>query len=385
MRLLYLTADPGVPVLGHKGASVHVRKMASALAAAGASVTVASPRIDPEGDVLDPAVYLRRIAQVLPDAFADAGALLPAVAAQADEVTELARERRVDAIYERFSLFSCAGASAARALGIPHVLEVNAPLREEARRFRSLPFRDVAREIEMSVFAAADRIFAVSGRLAELLRAEGVPAAKVEVAPNAVAADDFPAPADRERSAFTVGFAGGMKAWHGIQVLASAFGQALAMGLDGRLETIGTGPLVDELDAAGLPEEKLVCHGPLSHAEALRRMLGWRVGVAPYLPVPDFYFSPLKVLEYMATGLCPVASDLGDIRALLGGGSRGVLVAPGSSDDLAAALVELSRDRERAWRLGARARDYVLAHHRWEDNAERVLAAIGAPAAAEVV
>ena len=29
MRLLYLCCDPGIPVLGHKGASVHVRELAA--------------------------------------------------------------------------------------------------------------------------------------------------------------------------------------------------------------------------------------------------------------------------------------------------------------------------------------------------------------------
>jgi len=40
MRLLYVSADPGVPILGHKGASVHVRELVSAFAAGGAVVTV---------------------------------------------------------------------------------------------------------------------------------------------------------------------------------------------------------------------------------------------------------------------------------------------------------------------------------------------------------
>ena len=58
----------------------------------------------------------------------------------------------------------------------------------------------------------------------------------------------------------------------------------------------------------------------------LSKHVAWDVGVAPYLPLDDFYFSPLKVLEYMAVGLCPVASDLGDLPALLGDGGRGLLV-----------------------------------------------------------
>ena len=40
MKIAYLCSDVGVPVLGFKGCSVHVREMASALADLGADVSV---------------------------------------------------------------------------------------------------------------------------------------------------------------------------------------------------------------------------------------------------------------------------------------------------------------------------------------------------------
>ena len=43
MKILYLCADLGIPVLGRKGASVHVRSLVAALGRAGHSVAVATP------------------------------------------------------------------------------------------------------------------------------------------------------------------------------------------------------------------------------------------------------------------------------------------------------------------------------------------------------
>ena len=40
MKILYLCPDLGIPVLGHKGASVHVRELASALTRAGKCLDV---------------------------------------------------------------------------------------------------------------------------------------------------------------------------------------------------------------------------------------------------------------------------------------------------------------------------------------------------------
>ena len=46
MRIAYVCADPGVPVFGHKGCSVHVQEMLRALQGHGASVDLFAARVD---------------------------------------------------------------------------------------------------------------------------------------------------------------------------------------------------------------------------------------------------------------------------------------------------------------------------------------------------
>jgi glycosyltransferase involved in cell wall biosynthesis len=366
MHLLYLSADPGVPVLGRKGASVHVRELVCAFEQAGASVVVASPRIEPEGETLPASIGLVEIAPVLPK---EPGpeSLEAAIERQAAQILEVAAG--CDAVYERYSLFSRGGVEAARRLGLPHALEVNAPLREEARRYRTLPHGDRAAEIERAVFAATDRIYAVSDELAELL---GVGPEKVEVLPNGVDSSKFVRGRRPDAACFTVGFAGSLKPWHGISLLVDAFRVARAVEPALRVEIVGAGPDEVLLESLDLPEDSFRFHGSLSHQRTLELMSTWDAGIAPYLPVPDFYFSPLKVVEYMAAGICPVASRLGQIETLLGD-ERGVLVPPGDAPAIAEVLVELARDRPRAAELGARARAYARSSRSWSSNAERVL------------
>ena len=182
MRLLYLSADPGIPVLGHKGASVHVRALVCALAAKGVSMVVASPRTAPEGERLDAPAELVAIEPVLPKEHGHAASLQTAAERQAAEIVALAREWGAEAVYERYSLFSAGGVRAAATLGLPHVLEVNAPLRDEALRFRGLPHAELAATLEREVFAGTDRVLAVSATLARLLEASGVARARIEVA-----------------------------------------------------------------------------------------------------------------------------------------------------------------------------------------------------------
>src|SRR5437588_12780207 len=132
MRLLYLSADPGVPVLGHKGASVHLRALATAFAALGHEVTVASPRVERAENALDTNIRLAEIPPVLPRECATLGELAERVEAQARAVLDLVRETGSEVVYERHSLASRAGARASGLGGVPLLLEVNAPLRAEA-------------------------------------------------------------------------------------------------------------------------------------------------------------------------------------------------------------------------------------------------------------
>jgi glycosyltransferase involved in cell wall biosynthesis len=373
MRLLYVSADPGIPVLGHKGASVHVRELVTALTAEGASVALASPRIAPEGDRLDAPAELIELEPVVAEEHPSAASLRAAMDRQAGRLMRLAEQLGVDAIYERYSLHSRAAAHVAEALHLPYVLEVNAPLRDEARRFRSLVYPEVAAEIEARVYVTADRIFAVSMPLAQLLARTGVDRAKVEVMRNAVTPEKFPAHRHRGQG-FTVGFAGSLKPWHGVEVLADAFASVARKVFDLRLEVVGDGPLAGVLDRINLPPKRLRRYGARPHDETLRILASWDIGVAPYIAAaPTFYFSPLKVAEYMAAGACPVASDLGDIRYLLGDGERGVLVPPGDASALASALIELARDRARVASVGALARRHAHTSLSWRGNARRVL------------
>ena len=371
MRLLYLTCDPGVPVFGHKGASVHVRELATALSRLDVDVAIASPRTEPGGDTIEASVVVLPLPGIRPKA--PRTELRVALGEQRETVLETAHSFAAEAIYERYSLFGDAGVNAAAVLGIPHVLEVNAPLRAEARRFRTLPHPRLAAEIERTVFRGTDRILAVSQALRRWLAEEGVEPERIEVVPNAVSPDRIGRRRAREDDEFVLGFCGSLKAWHGVDVLLEACAIAFAQEPTLRLEVVGSGPLDHLLDSACLSADRVRAFGALPHSAALERLRCWDVGVAPFLPLEGFYFSPLKVVEYMAVGLCPVVSELGELPVLLDHGTRGLLVPAGDAERLASAFLELARDRERAAELGRRAREYVLGTHTWERNARVAL------------
>jgi len=109
---------------------------------------------------------------------------------------------------------------------------------------------------------------------------------------------------------------------------------------------------------------------------------GMDLAVAPYPPIQDFYFSPLKIYEYLAAGLPVVASDVGDLSAVLDGGRLGVLTEPGDSAALARAIASLRADPGRRDRMGRAARRHAVENHDWTQVVEAALAyaAVGTPA-----
>ena len=190
MRIVYLCTDRGIALGGHKGASVHMAEVVSALARAGAEVLllpsgIADRRLElPDGIVVDP----------LPAAATDD--------ALADWIVARLRAFGADALYERLALHSAAGASAAGRLGIPHVVEMNAPLPSEAARYRTLEDPKEAARLESLVLRSADRVLVVSEELARYAGRLG--ATRVEVHAERGRPTPLPRAVPRSRAAMRV-------------------------------------------------------------------------------------------------------------------------------------------------------------------------------------
>jgi len=388
MRIAYLLADHGIPVFGDKGASVHVRDFAGALDALGHQVTLfCAKRGRAEAQV---PFELVKVAVPPAGVVADEGDPLAArrakeqryqatARAMAEKVMALHQQVPFDAIYERYSLWSTAGLEVARALGLPLVVEVNAPLLQEQQTYRRLVLRDEAEAVERAVFSRADALVVVSRPLADYVVARGADPRRVEVVPNGVDRRRFhprvrPASLSEAEGRVVIAFAGSLKAWHGVELLFDAF-RELHRRLAGlHLLVIGEGPLGEWLRGyvrgAGL-QDRVTFTGWRSHDEVARLLARADLAVAPYPALDDFYFSPLKLFEYLALGKAVVASDIGQIAEVVEHGRTGLLVPPGDLAALVEALEALVVDPALRQRMGVTAATAAEAFT-WEANARRV-------------
>jgi alpha-maltose-1-phosphate synthase len=365
MRIAYLSTDPGVPYGASKGASVHVAELVEALAAEGAQVLALVSSVAPGGGRAAAGVTVETLPG--PGRGTSAAERLAAEPRRSDWIADRLEHFGADALYERLALHSAAGSAAAARLGIPHLVELNAPLRDEARRYRALEEPEAAEELERATLAGADRVLAVSRPLARYASRRG--ARSVEVFPNAVAIERFPppqSPPPRHRERPVAVFAGRVRPWHGVEAVATAWrllGDA-APSLVVAGEAGEAGPLLERAGATLL--------GAIPHRQVPALLAEADIGLAPYAVDAPQYFSPLKLFEYMAAGLAVVAGELPAVREVVSERSA-VLVPAGDAEALAAAVAGLSVDAPRRERLGRAARALVAAEHTWSRRACRVM------------
>ena len=302
------------------------------------------------------------------------------------------RTRRPDLIYQRYSRNSWAGVAVSRLAGLPLLLEWNGSEVWATRHWSPNGWwARIVAVFERVNRVGADRIVVVSRALADALQADGFESARIVVNPNGANPEKFRpgAGGDRIRRRFdlgqsvVVGFVGGFNFYQGTPVLMRAAPE-LCRCADARFLLVGHGELLAATRAAADETgvaDRVVFAGRVPIDEVPAYLDACDMAVAPMVPNPDgsdFFNSPVKIFEYMASGRAIVASRLGQIEEVIEEGETGLLVEPESPEALAAALCRLAGDRELRERLGRNARRVAVERHTWRRNAEIVLTAYDA-------
>jgi len=394
LKILYLCADSGIPYWGSKGGSIHMREIVSCFARQNCDVTVVARDASQSvaGGINYPAFDLPEVTEnrILPtlDHLFDEERILrefedfhrnPYIENLLEKI--YSSDRSFDIVYERYSLFNIAGLRLCRRNDIPFILEVNAPLIRETSQYRHLALSDIASAVEKSLFDNSDHIIAVSNEIRDFISNKS-PRVPVTVVPNGVRISHFSPSEDSlnynpNDGKFTVGFLGSLKPWHGVEILIDSFARVAGEGDDYHLLIIGdnkkqNAELEKRCHDLGI-KDKVTFTGALYYDEVPGKLRQADVLVAPYPKIDDFYFSSLKVFEYMAAGKAIIASNIGQLSTILTHEKTALMVPPGDGAALGNALTRLKNDPELRRRLGERAQIDARRRHTWSQRADTIL------------
>ncbi len=378
MKILYLCADPGIPVFGRKGCSTHVRETCLVLERLGHQVRLLCSNDDGDRDGSSLQVDLVEPPRSRKLSFDGRHILLNYRFGR--RLDQLVREWQPDAIYERYTLYNTAGSRAARRYDLPRLVELNAFLtREQEGRIR---LGSLARFVERRIVRQSPCIIVVSEPLVREISELGFPRERIVKMPMAVDLHRF-SPGDgtetRRRlgleGVFVIGYVGTLSGWHGLELLdqvAARLRQLQAPPF--AFVVIGGEGEKLELSRRRVREAGLADHvrfiGSVSHDEIPAHLRALDVGV---VPDTTYWSSPAKLFEYQACGIPALAPDYPAIREAMDHGCEGFIFEPLQVERMAQLALEMIRDPQRTAQMGQSARRRAERDHSWEGNAHQIV------------
>jgi glycosyltransferase involved in cell wall biosynthesis len=279
---------------------------------------------------------------------------------------------------ERYYNFGGEGVWTARRIGALAVLEVNAPVIDYKGSLKQrLDALTIVKPLERWRNWQCLHSDLVVTPTARILPAR-VPPDRVLEAEWGSDVDRFrpdatgPVPFERAPGEIIVVFVGAFRKWHGAVHLVHAMRQLRARGRTTvKAVLIGDGPELAAVREAAAGLDSVILTGALPHEAIPACLAAADVGVAPFdvtghpaLAI-DFYWSPLKIFEYMASGLPVVVPRIPRLAEVVRDGCEGFLYDAADADGLARAI-ERAVDAADLARVGANARERVVARFSWQ-------------------
>jgi len=273
---------------------------------------------------------------------------------------------------------------AARATGVPLVLEVNSPLVQEMAATRRIYFRGLAERVERSIFQGADRIAVVTQALGEILVGLGAPRERLFVTPNGIdphryARRAYPA-VWRSRwgipeGAVVLGFVGFYRPWHRLDRVV----RCLPELPNAFCVSVGDGPARAETEALARDlgvEKRVLFPGRVTGEEIPGVVAAFDVALIPAINV---YASPLKLFDYLAAGRATIAPDQPNLREVVQHGRTGWLFDPGSDASFHEGVLRLVRDLRLRQEIAEAGQRLIAEYpYTWDANVTRILAQVAA-------
>ena len=377
-RVLYHHRTQGKAVEG-----VHIRGITDALRAKDVEVDIislpgADPyRTDPKMSPTKQKTLLMKIVSRLPEPLFELAECGYNLIILLRVGKYLLTRRDVSLVYERYSLFTFMTTLLAKLFRKPIILEINDSATVE--RVRPLFFRWLAILLERWTLRRADGLVFVSTVFRDrVAAAHGNKIAPTIISPNAANIDKFTFTTQdrvstRDKHGFregdvVCGYLGAFVPWHAIDQFVYKIARRLEEAPQLKLMLVGDGATfadVQKFVEENALQDRVILTGRVGHDEVPGLLAAMDIAI---LPSAGDYTSPVKLFEFMACAIPPLAPDLEPIREIVRPGETGWMFESGNLDMAVDQLFRLLQDDTALQSVGQAAREYIAAERQWVHN-----------------
>jgi len=291
------------------------------------------------------------------------------------KIIELCKEYNIDVIHERHSFPGGVGVLAGKIIGIPVVLEINSPLAEE---FYPFPLYDIVQLNTKKQEYFADTIITQTPILKRIL--EKNTNTPIEVIPNGADPDFFKTKRTNLKKKLgikgdIVTYVGTFTPWHGVEDLIKAF-----YDIDATLLLIGSGGNYEKCKNIANKRKNIIFIGSVPYEKLPEYLSISDIFVAPFslkgkrgkaLKKYGFWWSPVKIFEYMSMGKPVITTNLGVVPEYIK--NSGLVYKEGSIEDLRNKIKLLLENKKLRNTLGKNGRKNIIKKYSWKIQAKKTL------------
>lgn len=361
------------------GQYVHVEELTKALKMLGHEIIMVCPEISGRADFGSKGGLVPLLKRFMPGFIYELLELGYAFHAYA-KLSKAVKLHNPDCLYERYNLYTPAGVWIKKRFKLPMLLEVNAPIFQERKKYDGIAIPWLARWIERYTWQGADMVLPVTEVLAELVKEAGVDTKHINVIPNGIDLEKFKDVPDAEeakkrlglQNKLVLGFTGFVREWHGLERVADLLANETT-GLQRHLLVVGDGPARHDIEKRATKmglNERITFTGIIAREEVAKYVAAFDIALQPDVVA---YASPLKLFEYMVLERAVVAPDTANIREVLKNNVNAILFDPEKPTAMCESIEMLCKDRILRLHIAQAARETIfLKGFTWSNNAERV-------------
>jgi glycosyltransferase involved in cell wall biosynthesis len=295
-------------------------------------------------------------------------------------------EEKPDLVISRIDSYNFSNAKVAQRTNLPFLIEADCPASYEKivfqKYFRSTKW--LLYHLERKQIMTGRAAFTVSNLMKEYFVNHGVPDDFMHVIPNGADPDRFKPNVDKAavqkkynlEGCTVVGFVGSFIYWHGIENLTYVMEKTLEGDKSTKFLMVGDGgpmkPMLEKFITEKKLQNRAILTGFVPHEEIPQYIAAMDVVLAPYPKLDFFYYSPVKIYEYMCVGKPVVSTRIGQIAEVIADQKNGFLTEPDDVEQIKKTIIRLLKNADLRQEVGQAARDAILAKHTWKKRGEQL-------------